>query len=455
MSDKNKNSTTSNTNVTIGGKIIPLSGTGFVIDGRYIKTEIPSDHNTAYENKCLDNVLYELNTNLTSLITNKTKELSDKLDDSISKINADITAINRRLDVIESTIGMDVAELTLSFENNSDLNSNNKTTSTHGKVYIKPTPSLFNNDEVVEYSWEYVKGGTNCKPITKDTTNVATIQHENYSKTDVEVTVKCTMKTKNGVTKSATISFTICAISINGKMALSLEPSKVIDEKTDTITCTLTNLTSSNYGDLSNHPIKCKWKITTPKNNTIKWAINGVEHNITSDPITDVTNGNTQISINAVNISTSVLETLTITAIPIINKDGVEIELSNGKTDKISVGNSLNYYWYLGWDNADWYTNTHLVTSTDGWNETLTNAMPTTYNKTNGQPYELKGTQEDTYLVLIMPENWAVPSIYTSGKDAKYDISVADAKPLTINGVKYKLYSSGGTTSDPKCYITD
>ena len=113
------------------------------------------------------------------------------------------------------------------------------------------------------------------------------------------------------------------------------------------------------------------------------------------------------------------------------------------------------YYWYLGWDNEDWYTNTNLVTSTNGWNETSTDAMPTTYNKTNGQPYELKGTQEDTYLVLIIPENWSVPSIYTSGKDAKYDISVADAKPLTINGVKYKLYSSGGTTSDQKCYITD
>ena len=114
--------------------------------------------------------------------------------ESINKINGDITAINTRLDIIESTIGMDVAELTLSFENNSGLDSNKKTTSTHGKVHIKPTPSLFNNDEVLEYVWEYVKGGTNCKPITKDTTNVATIQHENYSNTGVEVIVKCTMK---------------------------------------------------------------------------------------------------------------------------------------------------------------------------------------------------------------------------------------------------------------------
>jgi hypothetical protein len=113
------------------------------------------------------------------------------------------------------------------------------------------------------------------------------------------------------------------------------------------------------------------------------------------------------------------------------------------------------YYWYLGWDNEDWYTNTNLVTSTNGWNETSTNAMPTTYNKTNGQAYSLKGTQEDTYLVLIMPENWPVPTIYTSGKDAKYDISVIDAKSITINGVRYKLYSSAGTTSDPKCYIND
>jgi len=113
------------------------------------------------------------------------------------------------------------------------------------------------------------------------------------------------------------------------------------------------------------------------------------------------------------------------------------------------------YYWYLGWDNANWYENTHLVTSTNGWNETTTNAMPTTYNKTNGQAYELKGTKEYTYLVLIMPENWPVPTIYTSGKDATYGIGVEDAKSLTINGVKYKLYGSYGKTSDPKCYINE
>lgn len=113
------------------------------------------------------------------------------------------------------------------------------------------------------------------------------------------------------------------------------------------------------------------------------------------------------------------------------------------------------YYWYLGWDNNDWYGKPELVTSTNGWNETTTNAMPTTYNRTNGQPYSLKGTEEDTYLVLIMPENWPVPTIYSSGKDGTYDISVIDAKSITINGVKYKLYSSGGTTADPMCYIND
>lgn len=115
---------------------------------------------------------------------------------------------------------------------------------------------------------------------------------------------------------------------------------------------------------------------------------------------------------------------------------------------------TTKYYWYLGWDNEDWYTNTNLVTSTNGWNETTTNAIPSTYNKTNGQAYELKGTKEDTYLVLIMPENWPVPTLYTSGKDATYGMD-ANGKSLTINGVKYKLYSSVGTTSDPKCYIND
>lgn len=126
----------------------------------------------------------------------------------------------------------------------------------------------------------------------------------------------------------------------------------------------------------------------------------------------------------------------------------IKIMTENGSIEK-------KYYWYLGWDNEDWYTNTHLVTSTNGWNETTTNAMPSTYNKTNGQAYELKGTKEDTYLVLIMPENWPVPTIYTSGKDATYGIGVEDAKSLTINGVKYKLYGSYGTTSDPKCYINE
>ena len=407
MSDKNKNSTTSSTDITIGGKIIPLSGTGFVIDGQYIKTSILPDRNTAYENNCLDNVLYDLNTNLTMLITTKTEELRDKLDKSISKIDADIMAINHRLDVIESTIGMDVAELTLSFENNSDLNSNNKTTSTHGKVYIKPTPSLFNNDEVVEYSWEYVKGGTNCKTITVNADDIATISHENYSNSNVEVEVKCTMKTKNGVTKSSTISFTICGISIS-TMTLRLEPKAgVIDENTDTITCTLKNLTSSNYGDLSNHPIKCRWSITAPKNNTIKWAIGGVEHNITTKPITDVNNGETFITINGVNISTSVLETLTITATPIINKDSNTIELSTEKTGEIYVGNSLNYYWYVGsMTEADALNPQTLSNIVNGKNATSSTTGISTLNIPNDAANEV--------IVFVYPEIWGRPDITDS-----------------------------------------
>lgn len=143
-----------------------------------------------------------------------------------------------------------------------------------------------------------------------------------------------------------------------------------------------------------------------------------------------------------------------------VNKDGVVNEQDIAAILAIMAKNNgvaekTKYYWYLGWDNNDWYTNTNLVTSTNGWNETTTNAMPTTYNKTNGQPYSLKGTEEDTYLVLIMPENWPVPTIYSSGKDGTYDIGVIDAKSITINGVKYKLYSSGGTTADPTCYIND
>lgn len=439
MSDKNKNSTTSNTNVIIGGKIIPLSGTGFVIDGRYIKTEIPSDHNTAYENKCLDNVLYELNTNLTTLITTKTDTLYNKFIESIDKINGDITTINTRLDIIESTIGMDVAELTLSFENNSGLDSNNKTTSTHGKVHIKPTPSLFNNDEVLDYVWEYVKGGTNCKPITEDTTNIATIQHENYSNSNVEVTVKCTMKTKNGVTKSATISFTICGITINSKMALTLS-STVIDENTDTITCTLTNLTSSNYGDLSNNPIKCKWSITAPKNNTIKWSIGGTKHNIDQPQTTDVIDGTTSITINGENISTSVLEKLTITATPIINKDSKAINLSPQKTKDISVGNDLNYYWYAG-----------EVKPVD-------DASIESSGKTSTAPITtLKITNSNNFQYFAYPKSWGTPTLIDTSNQFEFSINnVSSLETQFDNNPNSKYYCKriGKNTGDITCSIT-
>ena len=440
MSDKNKNSTTSSTNITIGGKIIPLSGTGFVIDGQYIQTSILPDRNTAYENNCLDNVLYDLNTNLTKLITTTTDTLYNNFVDSINRITDDITMINSRLDIIESTIGMDVAELTLSFENNSGLNSNNKTTSTHGKVYIKPTPSLFNNDEVLEYVWEYVKGGTNCKPITKDTTNVATIQHENYSSSNVEVTVKCTMKTKNGVNKSATISFTICGISINSNMKLILPSNVTIDENTDTITCKLTNVTSSNYGDLNNHPIKCKWSITTPKNNTINWAIGGNKYDITNPQITDVNNGETSITINGVNISTSVLETLTITATPIINKDSNTIELSTEQTGEIYVGNNLNYYWYVG----------EVKPSNDSSIESA--------GKTSTSPITtLKITNSNNYQYFAFPKSWGTPTLIDTSNNFEFSINNVSSLQEQFDNNPYSKYYCkriSKNTGDITCSIT-
>ena len=139
-----------------------------------------------------------------------------------------------------------------------------------------------------------------------------------------------------------------------------------------------------------------------------------------------------------------------------VNEDGVvDVADIAAVIQIMKEAQGTTYYWYLGWDNEDWYTNTNLVTSTNGWNETSTNAMPTTYNKTNGEPYSLKGKEEDTYLVLIMPENWPVPTIYGSGKDGTYGMAVDYPKSITINGVKYKLYSSYGTTADPKCYIND
>ena len=73
-----------------------------------------------------------------------------------------------------------------------------------------------------------------------------------------------------------------------------------------------------------------------------------------------------------------------------VNKDGVVNEQDIAAILAIMAKNNgvaekTKYYWYLGWDNEDWYTNTNLVTSTNGWNETTTNAMPTTYNRTNGR----------------------------------------------------------------------
>ena len=137
-----------------------------------------------------------------------------------------------------------------------------------------------------------------------------------------------------------------------------------------------------------------------------------------------------------------------------VNEDGVvDVADIAAVIQIMKEAQGTTYYWYLGWDNNDWYGNPELVTSTNGWNETSTNAMPTTYNKTTGEPYSLKGTQADTYLVLIIPENWPIPAIYNSGKDGTYGMGIEDAKSITINGVKYKLYGSYGTTGDPKCYI--
>jgi hypothetical protein len=209
-------------------------------------------------------------------------------------------------------------------------------------------------------------------------------------------------------------------------MALSLTPSKVIDENTDTITCTLTNLTSSNYGDLSNHPIKCRWSITTPKNNTIKWAIGGVKHNITDKPTTDVNNGTTSITINGENISTSVLEKLTITATPIINKDSNTIDLSPEKTDNISVGNSLNYYWYIGQTMPD---------SVD----------PSTWrssSKDAGFTETVDILAGDTYLVI--PNYWSYSAKDSSGDDFAFNAFVKPSDKTKIDGyVIYKIVMNG------------
>ena len=110
------------------------------------------------------------------------------------------------------------------------------------------------------------------------------------------------------------------------------------------------------------------------------------------------------------------------------------------------------YYWYLGWDNEDWWSNLDKLTSTEDFNVTYTNEMPNSYNTTDGGLYALKGTCEDNYWALVIPAEWPLPTLYNLTKGMKYELD-PNGQLVTIDGVEYKLYSSGGTTSNPYCYI--
>ena len=72
-----------------------------------------------------------------------------------------------------------------------------------------------------------------------------------------------------------------------------------------------------------------------------------------------------------------------------VNGDGVVDVADIAAVIKIMTNNGdiqKKYYWYVGFDNEDWYTNRNLVTTTK-LKSTTTNSFPTTWSKSSGNKY--------------------------------------------------------------------
>lgn len=92
------------------------------------------------------------------------------------------------------------------------------------------------------------------------------------------------------------------------------------------------------------------------------------------------------------------------------------------------------YYWYVGFDNEDWYTNRNLVT-TAKLQSTTTNSFPTTWSKSSGNKYTVPGTK-GAYYVVIVPNDWDYPTLHNP---AGGTVGLTDKDTIIIDGKTYKI----------------
>ena len=98
------------------------------------------------------------------------------------------------------------------------------------------------------------------------------------------------------------------------------------------------------------------------------------------------------------------------------------------------VKEQTKYYWYVGFDNEDWYTNRNLVTTTK-LQSTTSNSFPTTWSKSSGNKYTVPGTK-GAYYVVIVPNDWDYPTLHNP---AGGTVGLTDKTTITIDGKTYKI----------------
>ena len=100
------------------------------------------------------------------------------------------------------------------------------------------------------------------------------------------------------------------------------------------------------------------------------------------------------------------------------------------------------YYWYIGFDNEDWYTNRDAITTSKMFC-TTTNSMPTIWSKSTNDIYSVPGTS-GTYYVIIIPEDWDYPTLYNPVGGT---VGLTDKATVVVEGKTYKIaWTSGEMT---------
>ena len=108
---------------------------------------------------------------------------------------------------------------------------------------------------------------------------------------------------------------------------------------------------------------------------------------------------------------------------------------------------SGKYYWYVGYDNEDWYTNRDAITTSKLF-LTTTNSMPTIWRSNSESIYSIPGTP-GTYIVVIVPEDWELPTLV----NIDGFVGLVDQATVTIEGKSYKIAWSAGVASMKGIFI--